>query len=69
MSPDSYVAVNVQGTLHILEAAHELEVERVVITSTSEVYGTAEYTPIDERHPLCASRPMRPPRSAPISLR
>jgi dTDP-glucose 4,6-dehydratase len=57
IAPDSYVAVNVQGTLHILEAARELGVERVVVTSTSEVYGTAQYTPIDERHPLNAQSP------------
>jgi NAD dependent epimerase/dehydratase len=57
VAPDSYVAVNIQGTLHILEAARELQVERVVVTSTSEVYGTAQYTPIDERHPLNAQSP------------
>jgi NAD dependent epimerase/dehydratase len=57
VAPDSYLAVNVQGTLHILEAARELSVERVVVTSTSEVYGTAQYTPIDERHPLNAQSP------------
>lgn len=57
VAPDSYVAVNVQGTLHVLEAARELGVERVVVTSTSEVYGTAQYTPIDEKHPLNAQSP------------
>jgi len=57
VAPDSYVAVNVQGTLHVLEAARELGAERVVVTSTSEVYGTAQYTPIDERHPLNAQSP------------
>jgi dTDP-glucose 4,6-dehydratase len=57
VAPDSYVAVNVQGTLHVLEAARELGVECVVVTSTSEVYGTAQYTPIDERHPLNAQSP------------
>ena len=57
VAPDSYVAVNVQGTLHVLEAAREQGVERVVVTSTSEVYGTAQYTPIDELHPLNAQSP------------
>jgi NAD dependent epimerase/dehydratase len=57
VAPDSYVAVNVQGMLHVLEAARDLGVERVVVTSTSEVYGTAQYTPIDEKHPLNAQSP------------
>ncbi len=56
-APDSYVAVNVQGTLNILEAARDVGVDRVVVTSTSEVYGTAQYTPIDEKHPLNAQSP------------
>lgn len=50
-SPDSYVDTNVKGTLNIVQAARDLEVERVLVTSTSEVYGTAQYVPIDERHP------------------
>lgn len=57
VAPDSYVGVNIQGTLHVLEAARELGTERVVVTSTSEVYGTARYTPIDEEHPLQAQSP------------
>jgi NAD dependent epimerase/dehydratase len=57
VAPDSYVAVNIQGTLHVLEAARETGAERVVITSTSEVYGTAQYTPIDEKHPLKCQSP------------
>jgi NAD dependent epimerase/dehydratase len=57
VAPNSYVSVNVSGTLNILEAAREERVERVVITSTSEVYGTARYTPIDEEHPLQAQSP------------
>jgi NAD dependent epimerase/dehydratase len=57
VAPDSYVAVNVQGTLHVLEAARDLGTDRVVVTSTSEVYGTARYTPIDEQHPLNAQSP------------
>lgn len=56
-APDAYVAVNIQGTLNILEAARDLEIERTIITSTSEVYGTAQRTPIDEDHPLHAQSP------------
>lgn len=50
-SPDSYVDTNVKGTLNIVQAAKDLQVQRVIITSTSEVYGTAQYIPIDEKHP------------------
>jgi NAD dependent epimerase/dehydratase len=57
VAPDSYVAVNIQGTLHILEAARDLGTDRVIVTSSSEVYGTAQYTPIDELHPLNAQSP------------
>lgn len=56
-SPSSYVSTNVEGTLNILQAAMDLGVERVVHTSTSEVYGTAIYVPIDEGHPLQAQSP------------
>lgn len=56
-SPDSYVDTNVKGTLNILQASRELDVEKVLITSTSEVYGTAQYVPIDERHPFQAQSP------------
>ena len=47
-SPDSYVDTNIKGTLNILQAARDLDIRRVLITSTSEVYGTAQYVPIDE---------------------
>ncbi len=50
-SPDSYIDTNVKGTLNIVQAAKDLRVERVLVTSTSEVYGTAQYIPIDENHP------------------
>ena len=50
-SPDSYIDTNVKGTLNIIQAAKDLNVERVLVTSTSEVYGTAKYIPIDEEHP------------------
>jgi len=56
-SPDSYVDTNVKGTLNILQAARELGVRRVIHTSTSEVYGTAQFVPITERHPLQAQSP------------
>lgn len=56
-SPDSYVDTNVKGTLNVLQAARDLELERVVVTSTSEVYGTARYVPIDEAHPLQGQSP------------
>ncbi len=56
-SPDSCIETNIKGTLNILTACRDLDVERVVITSTSEVYGTARYTPIDERHPLQGQSP------------
>jgi len=50
-SPDSYIDTNVKGTLNIVQAAKDLGIERVIVTSTSEVYGTAKYVPIDESHP------------------
>ena len=56
-SPDAYIDTNVKGTLHILQAARELETERIIQTSTSEVYGTAEFIPIPETHPLRAQSP------------
>ena len=56
-APASYVATNVSGTLNVLEACRAASVRRVVITSTSEVYGTARYTPIDEKHPLQGQSP------------
>ncbi|MEG0911261.1 MAG: SDR family NAD(P)-dependent oxidoreductase, partial [Ruthenibacterium sp.] len=48
-SPDSYVDTNIKGTLNVLQAARELDTKRLLITSTSEVYGTAQYVPIDEK--------------------
>jgi len=56
-APSSFVETNVVGTLNILEAAKQQGVQRVVITSSSEVYGSAQYTPIDESHPLSAQSP------------
>ncbi len=50
-SPDSYIDTNIKGTLNILQAAKDFGINRVLVTSTSEVYGTASYVPIDEAHP------------------
>lgn len=50
-SPDSYVDTNVKGTLNIIQAAKDFHVERVLVTSTSEIYGTAQFVPITEKHP------------------
>lgn len=57
MAPATYVSTNVMGTLNILEACRKHNVEKAVHTSTSEVYGTAQYTPIDEKHPLVGQSP------------
>ena len=56
-SPDTYVETNIKGTLNVLQAARELGVKRIIHTSTSEVYGTAQYVPIDEKHPLQGQSP------------
>lgn len=56
-SPDSYIDTNVKGTLNVLQAARDLGTGKVVVTSTSEVYGTARYVPIDEKHPLQGQSP------------
>jgi NAD dependent epimerase/dehydratase len=56
-SPDAYVDTNIKGTLNILQAARDLEVAKVVHTSTSEVYGTARFVPITEEHPLQGQSP------------
>ena len=56
-SPDSYVDTNIKGTLNILQACRDLDISRVLITSTSEVYGTAKYVPIDELHPFQGQSP------------
>jgi NAD dependent epimerase/dehydratase len=56
-SPDSYVDTNIKGTLNILQACRDNNVERLLVTSTSEVYGTAQYVPIDEAHPKQGQSP------------
>lgn len=56
-SPDTYVDTNIKGTLNVLQAARELGNIRTLVTSTSEVYGTAQYVPIDEKHPFQGQSP------------
>lgn len=56
-SPDSYVDTNIKGTLNVLQAARDLGTKRILVTSTSEVYGTALYVPIDEKHPKQGQSP------------
>ena len=57
IAPKSYLDTNVYGTLNILQAARDLNIERIVHTSTSETYGSAQYVPIDEKHPLVGQSP------------
>ena len=57
VAPENYVNVNIKGTLNVLQAGLDNGVEKIVHTSTSETYGTAEYTPIDEKHPLKGQSP------------
>ena len=57
VAPDSYVDTNVKGTLNICQAARDNVVKRIIHTSTSEVYGTAQYVPMDEKHPLQPQSP------------
>jgi NAD dependent epimerase/dehydratase len=56
-APDSYVDVNIRGTLNVVQAARDLGLSKVVVTSTSEVYGTAQFVPITEDHPLVGQSP------------
>jgi NAD dependent epimerase/dehydratase len=56
-SPDSYVDTNIKGTLNVLQAARDSNIEKILVTSTSEVYGTARYVPIDENHPKQGQSP------------
>lgn len=56
-SPDSYVDTNIKGTLNVLQSAKDLGTSRILVTSTSEVYGTAQYVPIDEKHPFQGQSP------------
>jgi dTDP-glucose 4,6-dehydratase len=57
VSPLAYIRTNIEGTYNILESARKLKLKNVIITSTSETYGSAQYTPIDEKHPLVGQSP------------
>ncbi len=67
-SPSQYVETNIKGTLNILQAARELKTKKILVTSTSEVYGTALYTPIDEKHPRQGQSPYSATKIAADSL-
>src|SRR5207248_564784 len=56
-SPDNYVDTNIKGTLNVLQACRDNNAEKILVTSTSEVYGTALYVPIDEKHPRQGQSP------------
>jgi NAD dependent epimerase/dehydratase len=56
-SPDLYIDTNIKGTLNILQASRDQDVSKIIVTSTSEVYGTAQYVPIDEKHPCQGQSP------------
>jgi NAD dependent epimerase/dehydratase len=57
LSPLAYIKTNVEGTYNVLQAAKNMELENIIVTSTSETYGTAQYVPIDEKHPLVGQSP------------
>jgi len=57
VSPLAYIRTNIEGTYNVLEAARQLKLERILVTSTSETYGTAQYVPIDENHPIVGQSP------------
>ncbi len=57
LSPLAYLKTNVEGTYNVLESSKSMDVEQTIVTSTSEVYGSAKYIPIDEKHPLTAQSP------------
>ncbi len=63
-SPDSYIDTNINGALNILTAAKNLKLSKVIITSTSEIYGSAQYIPIDEKHPINCQSPYAASKSA-----
>jgi len=57
VSPQAYIKTNIDGTYNVLQAARHLGVEKIMVTSTSETYGTAQYVPIDEKHPMVGQSP------------
>jgi dTDP-glucose 4,6-dehydratase len=64
VSPLAYIKTNIEGTYNILQAARELKIQKVIHTSTSEVYGSAQYVPIDEKHPINPQSPYAASKSA-----
>jgi len=64
ISPLAYIKTNIEGTYNVLEAARKLNIQRVIHTSTSEVYGTAQYVPIDEKHPYNPQSPYAASKAA-----
>jgi NAD dependent epimerase/dehydratase len=68
VAPSSYLSVNVEGTMHVLDAVRRHSTPRLVVTSTSEVYGSARYVPIDEQHPLQPQSPYSATKIASDSL-
>lgn len=57
VSPQAYIKTNIDGTYNVLQSARQLGVEKIIVTSTSETYGTAQYVPIDEKHPMVGQSP------------
>lgn len=57
VSPQAYIKTNIDGTYNVLQSARQLGVEKIMVTSTSETYGTAQYVPIDEKHPMVGQSP------------
>jgi len=67
-SPDSYVDTNIKGTLNVLQAAQRFKIEKIIHTSTSEIYGTAQYAPINEQHPVNPQSPYAATKAGADSL-
>jgi dTDP-glucose 4,6-dehydratase len=57
VSPQAYIKTNIDGTYNVLQSARQLGIEKIMVTSTSETYGTAQYVPIDEKHPMVGQSP------------
>ena len=57
VSPQAYIKTNIDGTYNVLQSARQLNIEKIMVTSTSETYGTAQYVPIDEKHPMVGQSP------------
>ena len=68
VAPSSYIDTNIHGTLNVVQAARDLNIAKVVHTSTSETYGTAQFVPITEDHPLVGQSPYAASKIGPIKL-